>query len=51
MITGAEWLEKKMERIHLNLKTGESDPLPDGIPLDHMEQMMPTEMNTGANPG
>lgn len=38
VITGAEWLEKNMERIHLNLKTGESDPLPDGTALDHTEQ-------------
>lgn len=38
VITGAEWLDKSRERIHVNLKTGETDPLPEGVSLDRIEQ-------------
>ena len=31
VITGARFLDKSRERIHLNLLTGESDPLPEGV--------------------
>lgn len=33
VITGAEWLRKDMEKIYLNLRTGESDPLPEDVEL------------------
>lgn len=33
VITGAEWLRKDMEKIYVNLKTGETGELPDGIRL------------------
>lgn len=33
VITGAEWLRKDMERIYVNLKTGETGDLPNGIRL------------------
>lgn len=38
VITGAEWLDKDMEKIHLNLKTGKTDRLPDGVTLDSIQQ-------------
>lgn len=31
VITGAEWLNKDMERVYVNLKTGETDALPEGV--------------------
>lgn len=31
VITGAEWLNKDMEKIYVNLKTGETDALPEGV--------------------
>ena len=31
MITGAEWLNKDMEKVYVNLKTGETDALPEGV--------------------
>ncbi len=34
VVTGAEFLDKNRERIHLNLTTGQSDPLPEGITFD-----------------
>ncbi len=34
VITGAEWLDKDMEKIHLNLKTGQIERLPEGTALD-----------------
>ena len=33
VITGAEWLDKDMERVHLDLKTGEAGRLPDGAQI------------------
>lgn len=36
LITGAEWLEKDMERVHLDLNTGNVDSLPEGCTLDHI---------------
>jgi len=38
VITGAEWLDKDMERIHLNLKTGQADRLPEGVVLDNVKE-------------
>ncbi len=31
VITGAQWREKSREKLHLNLLTGESDPMPEGV--------------------
>lgn len=31
MITGAEWLRKDMEKIYINLETGETSGLPEGV--------------------
>jgi len=31
VITGAEWLNKDMEKIYVNLKNGETDALPEGV--------------------
>ena len=31
VITGAEWLNKDMEKVYVNLKTGETDALPEGV--------------------
>ncbi len=31
VITGAEWLNKDMEKIHVDLKTGETGTLPEGV--------------------
>lgn len=31
VITGTEWLKKDMETVYVNMKTGETDPLPDGV--------------------
>ncbi len=39
VITGAEWLRKDMEKIHLNLETGESDGLPEGVTFYSAEKM------------
>lgn len=33
VITGAEWLDKDMETVSLNLKTGEMEQLPEGVSL------------------
>lgn len=33
VITGATWLNKDMEKVYINLKTGETDRLPDGVQL------------------
>ncbi len=33
VVTGAEWLDKEMERIHLDLLTGEADALPEGAEI------------------
>lgn len=34
VVTGAEWLNKDMEKVWINLETGETDPLPEGVELD-----------------
>lgn len=31
VITGAEWLDRDMETVYVNLATGETDPLPEGV--------------------
>lgn len=33
VITGAEWLRKDRERLYVNLETGETGPLPEGVSL------------------
>lgn len=33
MITGAEWLDKDMETIHLNLEAGTAERIPDGVEI------------------
>ncbi len=33
VITGAEWLNKDMEKVYVNLETGETGPLPEGVEL------------------
>lgn len=33
VITGAEWLDKDMEKTYVNLKTGETGPLPEDVTL------------------
>lgn len=33
VITGAEWLRKDMEQVYVNLKTGETGPMPEGVAL------------------
>lgn len=33
VITGATWLDKDMEKVYVNLKTGETGRLPDGVKL------------------
>lgn len=38
VITGAEWLDKDMERIYLDLKTGQADRLPEGVTLDSIRK-------------
>lgn len=36
VITGAEWLKKDMERVHLDLNSGNIDSLPEGCTLDRV---------------
>ena len=31
VITGVEWLKKDMEKVYVNLETGETGPLPEGV--------------------
>ncbi len=38
VITGAEWLDKEKERAYVNLKTGETEHMPDGISLRRATQ-------------
>lgn len=38
VITGAKWLKKEMERIPLNLATGEIGQLPQGVALESVEK-------------
>lgn len=38
VITGAEWLRKDMEKIYLNLETGETGELPEGVELHSTEE-------------
>lgn len=38
VITGAEWLDKDMKTVPLNLNTGECGPLPDGTVLDTISE-------------
>ena len=38
VITGAEWLNKDMEKVYVNLKTGETGQLPEGVILYKTEQ-------------
>lgn len=38
VITGAEWLDKDMETVSLNLETGECGPLPDGVTIDEIKE-------------
>lgn len=38
VITGAEWLDKDMEKIHLDLKTGQTDQLPEGVTLESIRK-------------
>lgn len=33
VITGAEWLKKDMEKVYVNLKTGETGQLPEGVTM------------------
>ena len=33
VITGAKWLRKDMEKVYVNLRTKETDPLPEGVEL------------------
>lgn len=33
VITGAQWLRKDMEKVYVNLATGETGPLPEGVAL------------------
>lgn len=44
VITGARWLEKDVENIRIDLKTGETDALPEGVtlvPTDSEKSMSP----------
>ncbi len=38
VVTGAEWLRKDMEKVYVNLATGETDTLPEGITFQSAEQ-------------
>lgn len=38
VVTGAEWLKKDMEKVHVNLKTGETDVLPEGVTFHNASQ-------------
>lgn len=38
VITGAEWLDKDMERVHVDLRTGQTDPLPEDVTLDSITE-------------
>ncbi len=39
VITGAEWLKKDMEKIYINLETGENDGLPEGVTFHSAEKL------------
>ena len=38
VITGAQWLDKSREKLYLNLTTGESDPMPEGVEFGSAER-------------
>lgn len=38
IITGARWLRKDMERVHVDLLTGKTDKLPDGVSFESAEK-------------
>jgi hypothetical protein len=38
VITGAQWLDKNMKTVHLNLVTGEADRMPDDTEIDEVTQ-------------
>lgn len=38
VITGAQWLEKDRERIRVDLATGQTDPLPEGVTFEKAER-------------
>ncbi len=38
VITGAEWLKKDMEKIYINLETGETGRLPEGVVFDSAKE-------------
>lgn len=40
VITGAEWLDKSRERMWVDLATGESDPLPEGVTFEKAEKQI-----------
>lgn len=40
VITGAEWLDKSRARIWVDLVTGESDPLPEGVTFEKAEKQI-----------
>lgn len=40
VITGAEWLDKNRERMWVDLATGESDPLPEGVTFEKAEKQI-----------
>lgn len=39
VITGAEWLKKDMEKIYINLETGETEALPEGVTFYSAEKL------------
>lgn len=48
VITGARWLDKDMEKIRIDLKTGEADTLPEGVtlvPADSGKSMSPVMLH------
>lgn len=48
VITGARWLSKEMEKIKINLTTGEADALPEGVtlvPVDREDSMSPVMLH------
>ena len=38
VITGAEWLRKDRERLYVNLQTGQTGPLPEGVSLQSVKR-------------
>lgn len=38
VITGAQWLRKDMEKVYINLKTGETDEMPEGVKFHYAEK-------------